>query len=130
MRRPYVTETALEPGTAVVQGTKDNTVKAPASDGTGDFIGVYAFEENDPKDIKDTVGVAITGVVKVLAGGAVHAGKKAVIADDDADGEVGSLVELPATAGTYNVVGIFLESGATGDYVDMLIERSTATVTA
>jgi hypothetical protein len=38
-RRPYVAESAINPGTAVVQGSADNTVKAPGADGAGALRG-------------------------------------------------------------------------------------------
>jgi hypothetical protein len=75
-RRPYVAEGAINPGTAVVQGSADNTVKAPGANGAGDFIGVYPYEANEPKAAGDPVGIVLHGVVTALAGGTVAAGKK------------------------------------------------------
>ena len=124
MRRPYIAESAIQPGTGVVQGSADNTVKAPGVDGSGDFIGVYSFEANKPKEAKDPVGIALTGVVKALAGGTVTAGKKAVLAGDAS----GSFVNLPSDDGQYAVCGTFLESGAAGEYVDMIVERGSVTI--
>jgi hypothetical protein len=124
MRRPYIAESAIEPGCGVVQGSADTKVKAPVAGGAGSFIGVYAFEANAAKEAKDPVGIAITGVVKVLAGGAVNAGTKAVLKGDTS----GMFVNVPAAAGQYATCGTFLESGAASEYVDMLIEHGSVTI--
>jgi hypothetical protein len=108
----------------VWQGSADNKVKAPDAGGSGAFVGVYAFEDNEVKGAKDPVGIAITGVVKVLAGGAVSAGSKAVLKADTS----GTFVSVPSTAGQYTTCGTFLESGAAGEYVDMLIEHGGVTI--
>jgi hypothetical protein len=126
MRRPYIADSAISPGTGVVQGSKDKTVKAPGSGGSGDFIGVYAFEANEPKATGDAIGIAISGAVKVLAGGAVSAGKKAVLKGDTS----GAFINAPSTAGQYVTCGTFLESGASGEYVDMFVERGSVTIPA
>jgi hypothetical protein len=76
VRRPYITETAILPGTGVVQGSGDNKVKAPGTGGSGDFIGVFAWEANEPKAAGDEAGIAIAGVVKVVAGGECERRKK------------------------------------------------------
>ena len=123
-RRPYVAEGAIKPGTAVVQGSADNKVKAPGAAGAGDFIGVYPWEANEAKAAGDPVGIVLHGVVKVLAGGTVAAGKKAVLKADTS----GSFVVLPAGDGQYNTVGTFLEGGAAGDYVDLIVERGSVTI--
>jgi hypothetical protein len=123
-RRPYIAESAIMPGCAVVQGSADNKVKAPGNNGTGDFIGVYPFEANEAKAPKEEIGIVLHGVVKALAGGTVAAGKKAVLKSDTS----GSLVVLPSAAGAYSIVGTFLEGGSAGDYVDVLIERGNITV--
>jgi len=118
-RRPYIAESVIKPGCAVVQGSADNKVKAPGTDGAGDFIGLYPFEANEPKSANEEIGIVLHGVAKAVAGGTVTAGKKAIMKADSS----GSLVVLPSTAGNYNTVGTFLESGSSGDYVDVLIER-------
>ena len=123
-RRPYVAESVIKPGCAVVQGSADNKVKAPGSNGAGDFIGLYAFEANEDKKENEAIGIVLHGVAKALAGGTVAAGKKAILKSDTS----GSLVVLPATAGAYSVVGTFLESGSAGDYVDVLIERGNVSI--
>jgi hypothetical protein len=123
-RRPYVAEGTINPGTAVVQGSADNKVKAPGENGAGDFIGVYAYEANEPKAANDPVGIVLHGVVKVLAGGTVAAGKKAILKADTS----GTFEVLPEDEGEYNTVGLFLEGGSAGDYVDMIVERGSATV--
>jgi len=123
-RRPYVAESVIKPGCAVVQGSADNKVKAPGNNGAGDFIGLYAYEANEEKKEGDAVGIVLHGVAKALAGGTVAAGKKAILKADAS----GSLVVLPSTAGDYNIVGTFLEGGSSGDYVDVLIERGNIKV--
>lgn len=123
MRRAYIAESAIAPGCGVVQGSADNTV-AVSEDGSGAFIGVYAFEANEAKEAKDPVGIAISGVVKALAGGAVSAGTKAVLKGDNS----GAFVNAPAAAGQYATCGTFLESGMDGEYVDMLIEHGNITI--
>jgi hypothetical protein len=123
-RRPYIAESAISPGTAVVQGSADNKVKAPGENGTGDFIGVYPYEANDAKGANDPVGIVLHGVGKVLAGGTVAAGKTAILKAD----ESGSFIVLPDAAGKYNTAGTFLEGGSAGDYVDMIVERGSVTI--
>jgi predicted secreted protein len=125
MRRPYIAEAAIAPGRAVVQGSADNKVTAPGAAGSGDFIGVYPFEANLPKAAEDEIGVALSGVAKVEAGGSVAAGKKAVIND-----ESGTFANAPDGAGQYATVGTFLESGTAGEYVDMIVERGSVTIPA
>ncbi|MDR2194925.1 MAG: hypothetical protein LBP19_10790 [Treponema sp.] len=125
-RRAYRAESALKPGCAVVQGSGDTTVKAPGASGAGDFIGVYPYEANEAKEAGEPVGIVLHGVVKVLAGGTVAAGKKAVVKSDTS----GAFEALPDEAGQYNTVGIFLESGAEGEYVDMLVEHGSVTIPA
>ena len=125
-RRPYLAESAIKPGCAVVQGSSDNHVKAPGSNGSGDFIGLYSFEANEQKEVGEEIGIVLHGVAKAVAGGTVAAGKKAILKSDTS----GSLVVLPDAAGKYNIVGTFLEGGSAGDYVDVLIERGNITVTA
>jgi len=115
IRKPYKAESAISPGTGVVQGTAEDKVKAPGADGAGDFIGVYPFEANAAKAEGDEIGVALTGVVQVLAGDTVHAGKKAALKADAS----GAFVE----AGSGAVCGLFLQSGSAGEYVEMLVER-------
>jgi hypothetical protein len=124
MRRPYRTETAVNPGTGVVQGSAENKVRCPDTDGSGDFIGVYAFEANTPKEADEEIGVAITGVAQVLAGGDVNAGKKAVLKDDSS----GAFVELPDEPGQYATCGTFLHSGSADEYVDLVVERGSVTI--
>jgi hypothetical protein len=124
IRRPYITESPIAPGTGVVQGTKENTIQAPGSGGAGDYIGVYAFESKPGKEAGDEVGITLTGVIKVLAGGNVTAGKKAVLAADTS----GVFIDIGSTAGQYTTCGTFLESGVVGEYVDMIVERGSVTI--
>lgn len=121
MRRPYIAESAIKPGTAVVQGSADNKVKAP-DENAGNFIGVYPFEANEPKAVDDRVGIALTGVVKVRAGATVAAGSKAVMDED------GFLVNAPTDPGQYATCGTFLESGDVDEYIDMIVERGSVTI--
>ena len=123
-RRPYIAESAIKAGTAVVQGSANNKVKVPGTAGAGSFIGVYPWEANEAKDPGDPVGIVLHGVVKVLAGGTVAAGKKAVLKADTS----GAFVELPSGEGQYNTVGTFLEGGSAGEYVDMIVERGSVTI--
>jgi hypothetical protein len=124
MRRPYITESAILPGTGVVQGSEQGKVKAPSAGGSGDFIGVFAWEANEAKETGAGVGIAITGVVKALAGGTVNAGKKAVLKSDT----TGAFVEAGDEPGQYATCGVFLESGVAGEYVDMIVERGSVTI--
>jgi hypothetical protein len=125
-RRPYLAESVIRPGCAVVQGTLDNQVKAPGENGGGDFIGLYPFEANESKAPREEVGIVLHGVAKALAGGNVAAGKKAVLKSD----ESGSLVVMPEDEGQYNTAGTFLEGGSAGEYVDVMIERGSVTIPA
>ena len=123
-RRAYRAETAIKPGCAVVQGSADNKVKAPADIDTEDFIGLYSFEANEEKSAGEEIGIVLHGVGKALAGGNVTAGKPAVLKDDAS----GSFVAVPATAGHHRTVGVFLESGSAGEYVDFFVERGSVTI--
>ncbi|MDR2792928.1 MAG: hypothetical protein LBB61_04580 [Treponema sp.] len=107
-----------------MQGSAETTVKAPGADGSGDFIGVYAFEANERKEAGDEAGIALSGVVQAPAGGTVSAGRKAVLKGDAR----GVFVNAPETEGRYAVCGTFLQSGAEGGYVDMIIERGSVTI--
>jgi len=121
-RRPYIAESAIKPGTPVVQGSADNKVKAPSSKGEGDFIGLYPFEANEAKKAGEEIGIVVHGIAKALAAKNVRAGKYAILFDDSR-----GLVEAP-DKGTFSTVGIFLESGSDGEYVDILIQRGSVTV--
>lgn len=118
----YVLESAIEPGMGVVQGSTENTVRVAVS---GDFIGVYPYEAGKlKKKEKDHIGILMNGEpAKVLVSGEVHAGKYAVLSTVAAD--AGTFVECPNTAGVYAVCGVFLQSGKSGDYVEMLPGRCT-----
>jgi hypothetical protein len=124
MRRPYITESVIQPGTGVVQGSAERKVKSPGSGGSGDFIGVFAWEAREAKAAGDEIGVAIAGVVKVAAGGNVTAGKKAVLKNDTS----GLFVNMGAEEGLHATCGTFLESGAAGELVDMIVERGSVTI--
>ncbi|MBN2536386.1 MAG: hypothetical protein JXB88_26115 [Spirochaetales bacterium] len=123
-RRPYIAQGTINSGTGVVQGATETQVKAPGSGGSGDYIGVYAFEANNPKEDGDRVGIVIYGPCKVLAGGTVTAGKKAVFKSDT----TGSFVNCPTTEGQYELCGKFLQSGVDGEYVDMLVMHGSITI--
>jgi hypothetical protein len=123
--RAYVAETDINAGCGVVQGSKENTVKKPAANGAGDFIGVFAYDPHIPgREAGEHIGIALTGVVKVRAGGNVTAGKRAVLKADAS----GTFIVLPAAAGAYSLCGTFLQSGGADEYVEMLIERGNVTV--
>ncbi|MBN2546560.1 MAG: hypothetical protein JXB50_12240 [Spirochaetes bacterium] len=119
--RPYKAGSPMVPGYAAAQGSDDNTV-IPA-DGSNDFIGAYEFEnQRADKLVGENLGVVVSGLAKVIAGGDVTAGKKAVV------NAGGKFINCPATAGTYKTVGTFLESGSLDQYVDIIIERASVTV--
>lgn len=123
--RPYIAETDINAGTGVVQGSRENAVKKPAANGSGDFIGVFAYDPHIPnREAGEHIGIALTGVVKVRAGGNVTAGKRAVLKADDS----GTFIDLPEEAGEYSACGLFLQSGETDEYVEMIIERGSITV--
>jgi hypothetical protein len=111
-RRLYIAETTIAPGTACVQGSAENKVCSPPAGG-GNFIGVYAYEANMAKDAGDARGVVIYGVAKVLTGGEVSAGSFADIKD-------GNCAFVNA-GGAGRVCGMFLQNGAAGEYVEMLV---------
>lgn len=119
--RSYKAETKITPGFGVVAGADEKSVKI----GAGDFIGAYGFENGKvDKDINEHAGIQINGLVKVLLGAAGTAGKKAVLrtAND------GTFANCPTATGNYQTVGLFLESGVAGEYVDMFIERNNVVV--
>jgi hypothetical protein len=117
--RPYRAESIINPGCGVVQGTADGQVTV-SDNGAGDFLGVYAYDPHySAKAVGDKVGVTLTGVVPVLAGGTVHAGKKAALKADSS----GTFVEADKGQAT---CGLFLQGGSAGEYVDLLIERGNA----
>jgi hypothetical protein len=120
MRRPYIAESVILPGTAVVQGSADNKVTS----GAGSFIGIYPCEANEPKAAGDRVGIVLNEVVKVRAGAAVTAGSKAVMDED------GLLRSAPTDPGQYDTCGTFLESGEVDEYIDMIVERGSVTIPA
>ena len=123
--RPYIAETNINAGSGVVQGVKENAVRCPGEDGSGDFIGVFAYDPHIPnRESGEHIGVALTGVVKVRAGGNATAGKRAVLKTDAS----GTFIDLPDEAGAYSTCGTFLQSGEADEYVEMLIERGSITV--
>ena len=123
MRRPYITETEIKAGTGVVQGSGERKVKAPGAGGAGDFIGVYAWDANEAKAAGEEVGIELSDVVKVVAGGDVTAGKKAVLKD-----ESGVFVDMPEIDGPISTCGTFLQSGVAGEIVEMIVERGSVTL--
>jgi hypothetical protein len=123
--RPYTTETGVNAGCGVVQGSVENLVGCHGTDGSGDFIGVFAYDPHIPgREAGEHIGIALTGVVKVRAGGNVTAGKRAVLKADAS----GTFIDLPSDAGVYSVCGTFLQSGEADEYVEMIIERGSVTV--
>ena len=122
--RSYIAQGKITRGTAVVRGKKENQVTMPGAGGSGDFIGVYdALRNTAGAEDKAHVPIVASGLAKAVAGGAVTAGKHATIKDKN-----GALVVVPSALGTYNTVGVFLEDGSSGDFVDVLVERSQVTV--
>lgn len=122
-RRPYVAQNKIIPGSAVVQGTADNAVKIPV-DENADMLGVYPFESNEAVKAGDHIGIALSGVVKIILGGNATAGKKAVLSKT----KKGAFEDVPSEKGEYKTCGIFLESGEAEEYVDMFIERGNISV--
>ena len=123
--RPYVAETGIDAGCGVVQGSQENTIRHPDMDGSGDFIGVFAYDPHIPnRDAEEHIGVTLAGVVKVRAGGNVTAGKRAVLKADAS----GTFIGLPEAAGVYSTCGTFLQSGEADEYVEMIVERGSVTV--
>ena len=113
------------PEIGAVQGAKENAVKKPAADGSGDFIGVFAYDPHIPsREAGEHTGIALTDIVKVRAGGNTTAGKRAVLKADRS----GTFADLPSAAGVYSVCGTFLQSGEADEYVEMIIERGSVTV--
>lgn len=114
-------ESNLEPGIGLVKGVASGAVKLPGASGAGVFCGVYDYLNNPSKDkpnTTDTVGVTVFGLVKVLAGGDVTAFSFGVLSDNqgrmrDYDRDVDIDIE--------RVAGVFLESGAAGQYVDFFV---------
>ena len=123
-RRPYIVEGEIQPGTGVVQGSSEIHIKAPESDGSGDYIGVYPYESNEKKEDGEHAGIVLLGSTKALAGGTVTAGKLAILKDDAS----GSFVNFSYTEGQNTICGIFLQSGEAGEYVDMLVGHSSVTI--
>jgi hypothetical protein len=67
---PFVAETDILAGTGVVQGSKENAVKAPGANGAGDYLGVFAYDPKYPETAAgERVSIVLSGVVKVRAGG-------------------------------------------------------------
>ena len=123
--RSCIAKGAITRGAAVVRGRQEHQVSMPGAGGAGDFIGIYDALRNTA-GAKDQahVPIVVSGPAKALAGGAVTAGKRATIKD-----KTGALIVVPTGLGTYETVAVFLEDGSSGDYVDVLVERSQVTVT-
>ncbi|GHU01817.1 hypothetical protein FACS1894147_02390 [Spirochaetia bacterium] len=124
-RRSYIAESIISPGCAVVQGSAENKVAAPGAGGAGAFVGVYPFEDNQAATPDSPIGIAVAGIVLVLAGGTVTAGNRSALKSDRS----GSFVNVASTAGQHPTCGTFLQSGVAGEYVDMIVERGTVTIT-
>jgi hypothetical protein len=117
--RPYVAGTDIQPGSSVNQGDGNKVI---LNNGLA-FVGIYPFEGNEPKKAGEGIPITLTGVVKVRVSSAVIAGRRAVQGTQS-----GSIVMISTNAGRYETIGIFLESGAVNEYVDMLICRDQVSV--
>lgn len=113
--RNCVAVTEIKPG----QWVKESGDNKVGTNIEGEFIGVYGFENGKvTKKTGDNLGVVIQGgPVKVLVDSNVSFGDKAIL------GSNGSFSIMPNTSGVYFVVGMFLEDGQAGDYVEMLVEK-------
>jgi len=121
--RPYIAEEDINVGRAVAAGSADNTAVQGADD--NDFIGVYEYEsQRIAKAEGEHFSCVISGPAKVEAGASVTRGSKAVV---DADGR---FINCPTDAGEYDTVGTFLESADVNEFVDMMVERGSVTITA
>jgi hypothetical protein len=116
-----VAEAAIKPGRIVGLGAQENGVNIAAG---GDF-GVYSAESMAvDKEIGEHLPVVMMGPARVEAGGTVHAGE---FGTADADGKA---VEIAATAGLHEYGVFFLQGGAVGELVEVLVERGSVTVPA
>jgi len=71
----------------------------------------------------ERVAVNILGTSKVVSGGEIAVGSKVV---SDANGKV---VTMPVASGTYNVIGIALESSAgDGQLIEVLLRPETVVI--
>ena len=71
----------------------------------------------------ERVAVNILGTSKVVSGGEIAVGSKVV---SDANGKV---VTMPVEAGTYNVIGIALESSSgDGQLIEVLLRSETVVI--
>lgn len=113
-----ICETDVKVGEGVVFGSEQNRCKV----GSGSFLGAYDAESSTAYDLKagDHVPVRVDGVVLVRLGGDATAGTAAVCKAD------GSFENVAETAGTHPCVGLFLETGVTGEFVNMIIDRHVA----
>lgn len=122
IERAYKVKETIPVGRIVsVSPTDENGVIV--CNATSDPLGVYEYEAQRVDKTDGTVGIVLLGVAKVVAGGNVTAGKKAI-----SDNE-GRAINCPNTEGVYKTIGTFLENGTSGDYVDLLVERSIVTIT-
>lgn len=123
--RPFIAATTILAGTGVVQGSRENTVTHPDVDGSGDYIGVFAYDPKKPEiEAGASVGIALSGVVLVRTGDKVFAGKKATLKPDAS----GTFIEVTEDTGTHQVCGLFLQNGDGDEYVEMLVERGSVTI--
>lgn len=113
--RNCVAVTEIKPG----QWVKESGDNKVGTEIEGEFIGVYGFENGKiTKNPGDNIGVVINGgPVKVLVDTNVKFGGKAIM------GNNGAFSQMPNDSGVYFVVGMFLEDGQAGDYVEMLVEK-------
>jgi hypothetical protein len=97
----------------------DNNGNAVLCGSNGVAIGIL---DGKPKAGERTA-VNILGTSQVVAGGAISVGSKVI---SDANGKA---VALPSTPGTYNVIGIALQSaGSDGEIIEILIRPETVVI--
>lgn len=103
--------------TGVTYGTTEGSVKKPTADNAVP-VGIVDNDEriNDPlraggdQSGRD-VAVQVDGYGAIKISGAVNYGDRLILATG------GSAKKMPATAGTYNVVGFAEKSGVDGDVI-------------
>ncbi len=122
-------ECDLNPGQAVVFGSEEGFVGAPGAGGAGLPAGIYSALDNGKAvrpNTEEAVPVTMSGLAKVVVKESVDYGQFAVATD-----ESGELSGWTPAAGESRVVyGMFLEGGAAGEFVDLLVNIQRVTVPA
>jgi hypothetical protein len=101
-----------------ILGTDEQEVTVPAGANAVPY-GVVQGGEDEDFAAEDFIGIAIAGIVEVEAGtGGITKGAYVYVVDTG-----GKVADVPATAGTWNVVGICTKAAADGDIGEILIDR-------